>query len=294
MLLLNGVDLMNGILLINKKYGITSRDVVNEVVKRLNTKKIGHTGTLDPIATGVLVVCVGTYTKLVDMLTANDKEYIAEVTLGIKTDTLDITGNIIKQEKYNLEENNLINVLNSFKGRYEQEVPIYSAVKVNGKKLYEYARNNESIELPKREVNIYNIELLEFKDDKFTFKCLVSKGTYIRSLIRDICDKLNIVGTMSKLTRIKQGKFNLEDCIDIENISIDKLINIKDILDIPKITVDSNLKAKIINGQILDKIDEFDEILFLDKENKELAIYKEYDKDSNKIKPYIMLESRRN
>ena len=95
MLLLNGVGLMNGILLINKKYGITSRDVVNEAVKRLNTKKIGHTGTLDPIATGVLVICVGTYTKLVDMLTANDKEYIAEVTLGIKTDTLDITGNII-------------------------------------------------------------------------------------------------------------------------------------------------------------------------------------------------------
>ena len=289
MLLLNGVGLMNGILLINKKYGITSRDVVNEAVKRLNTKKIGHTGTLDPIATGVLVVCVGTYTKLVDMLTSNDKEYVAEVTLGLKTDTLDITGNIIKQEKYNLEENNLINVLNSFKGRYLQEVPIYSAVKINGKKLYEYARNNENIELPKREVNIYDIGLLEFKDNKFTFKCLVSKGTYIRSLIRDICDKLNILGTMSKLTRIKQGKFKLEDCIEIEDINTNKLISIKDILDIPKITVDNNLKIKILNGQILDKKDYFNEVLFLDKENNELAIYKEYDKDSSKIKPYIML-----
>ena len=289
MLLLNGVGLMNGILLINKKYGITSRDVVNEAVKRLNTKKIGHTGTLDPIATGVLVICVGTYTKLVDMLTANDKEYIAEVTLGIETDTLDITGNIIKQEKYNLEKNNLINILNSFKGRYEQEVPIYSAVKVNGKKLYEYARNNEDIELPKREVNIYNIELLEFKDNKFTFKCLVSKGTYIRSLIRDICDKLNVLGTMSKLTRIKQGKFKLEDCIEIEDINTNKLISIKDILDIPKITVDNNLKIKILKEKILDKKDYFNEVLFLDKENNELAIYKEYDKDSSKIKPYIML-----
>ena len=289
MLLLNGVGLMNGILLINKKYGITSRDVVNEAVKRLNTKKIGHTGTLDPIATGVLVVCVGTYTKLVDMLTSNDKEYVAEVTLGLKTDTLDITGNIIKQEKYNLEENNLINVLNSFKGRYLQEVPIYSAVKINGKKLYEYARNNENIELPKREVNIYDIGLLEFKDNKFTFKCLVSKGTYIRSLIRDICDKLNILGTMSKLTRIKQGKFKLEDCIEIEDINTNKLISIKDILDIPKITVDNNLKNKILNGQILDKINTFKEVLFIDKENNELAIYKEYDKDSSKIKPYIML-----
>lgn len=278
---------MNGIIIINKPQGITSRDVVNIAIKKLGIKKIGHTGTLDPIATGVMVICIGPSTKLVDMLTSNDKEYIAEVTLGIKTDTLDITGNVIDTLDVNVTKEAIINVLNSFKGKYMQEVPIYSAVKINGKKLYEYARCNEEIVLPKREVEIKSIELLDYSKNKFTFKCLVSKGTYIRSLIRDICDKLNTLGTMSKLTRTKQGKFSIDECISIDSISRDNIKNIKDILDIKKIIVDNYLKFKIINGQILDNIYNTNEVLFINN-NEELAIYKIYEKDNKKLKPYIV------
>lgn len=296
MLLLNGVDLMNGILLINKKPGITSRDVVNEAIKKLSTKKIGHTGTLDPLATGVMVLCVGSATKLVDLLTSDDKEYIAEVTLGIQTDTLDITGNIIKKEDVILTRNDVYTVLESFLGSYNQEVPIYSAVKIHGKKLYEYARNNEKVELPKREVIIKSIELLNFisteKEIKFSFKCLVSKGTYIRSLIRDICKKLKVIGTMSNLVRTKQGKFKLEDCLDIEKITSNNIIKIEDLLDIPKIYVDDKLKKKILNGQILDNIYNQDMIMFFDENRRLLAIYQIYNKDISKIKPYVMLYNK--
>lgn len=284
---------MNGILLINKNKGVTSRDIVNQAVKKLHTKKIGHTGTLDPIATGVMVLCVGSSTKLVNLLTSNDKEYIAEVTLGIQTDTLDITGKVLKKENRNITEKEIVDILSKFKGKYAQEVPIYSAVKINGKKLYEYARNNEKINLPKREVNIKEIEFLKLYNDngiqKFTFKCLVSKGTYIRSLIFDICNKLQVIGTMSNLTRIKQGKFSIEDCLNIDDISEKDLIKINDILDIPKITVDDYLKKKILNGQIVDNLYNNEKIMFIDNKNEVLAIYQVYDKNNSKIKPYIML-----
>lgn len=287
---------MNGILLINKDKGVTSRDIVNKAVKKLQTKKIGHTGTLDPIATGVMVLCVGKATKLVDLLTSNDKEYLAEVTLGIQTDTLDITGNVLKEENVTITEKQIMDVLKTFKGKYDQEVPIYSAVRINGKKLYEYARNNEQIKLPKREVNIKEIEFLKLYNDngtlKFTFKCLVSKGTYIRSLIFDICNKLKVLGTMSNLTRTKQGKFKIEDCLNINDISEFDLIGITDILDIPKVPVDNYLQSKILNGQILDNIYNSEKILFVNNENDALAIYQVYEKNNNKIKPYIMLSSK--
>lgn len=283
---------MNGIILLNKPKGITSRDVVNIAIKKLGTKKIGHTGTLDPVATGVMVICIGRATKLVDMLTSDNKEYIAEVTLGIKTDTLDIMGKVLEKRNIKLSYDNLITVLNSFKGKYAQEVPIYSAVKINGKKLYEYARNNIDVALPKRMVNILNIELLNFEDNKFTFKCLVSKGTYIRSLIKDICEKLDVIGTMSKLTRVRQGNFELEECIEIDEISKEKIIYIKNILDIKKIEVDDTLKFKIVNGQIIDNIYNEDKILFIGN-NEELAIYKIYEKDITKMKPYIMIYEKK-
>ena len=202
---------MDEIIIINKQKGLTSRDVVNKACKILNTKKIGHTGTLDPIATGVLVLCCGKATKLVELLTCDDKEYIATVKLGILTDTLDVDGNIIKKENVNLDKHDLIDTLNSFIGEYEQEVPIYSAVKIKGKKLYEYARENKDVILPKRLVKIKSIKLLQFSDNKYQFKVTVSKGTYIRSLIKDINDKLGIIGSMSDLLRIRQGIFDIKD-----------------------------------------------------------------------------------
>ena len=153
---------MDGIIVVNKPKGITSRDVVNKVCKKFNTKKVGHTGTLDPIAEGVLVICIGKATKLVEVLTSLEKEYIAEVKLGILTDTLDVDGLVLKEEKTEIKREELEKVLNSFVKEYNQEVPIYSAVKIGGKKLYEYAREGKEITLPSRKVNIKNIELLDY------------------------------------------------------------------------------------------------------------------------------------
>ena len=212
---------MHGAIIVNKAPNMTSRDVINILNKKFNTKSIGHTGTLDPIAEGVLVCLIGKYTKLTDILINHDKEYIATFKLGILTDTLDITGKILKEEKVNLTKEEIQKTILSFKGTYNQEVPIYSAVKINGKKLYEYARNNEEIPLPKREVNIYDIELLNIDNECLTIKTKVSKGTYIRSLIRDIGLKLNTNATMTKLIRTKLDKFTIEESYTLEDIQND-------------------------------------------------------------------------
>lgn len=283
---------MDGIFLINKEKGSTSRDVVNKIVKKIGIKKVGHTGTLDPIATGVLVICVGKATKVVDLLTCLEKEYVAEVMLGIKTDTLDITGNIVSDQIVDINVNDVERVLKSFIGKYSQEVPIYSAVKIKGKKLYEYARNNEEVLLPKREVNIKNIELISDiyyvnNHPCFKFKCTVSKGTYIRSLIKDVCEKLNINGTMLNLTRTRQGQFYLEDCLLVDDVDKEKLIKIQDILNIEKVFVDEFLFNKIRNGQILENRYKSDLVMFI-YNDKLLAIYKIYDRDNSKMKPYKM------
>ena len=277
----------NGILIINKDKDYTSRDVVNVISKLFGTKKAGHNGTLDPLATGVLVICLNRYTKLNKLLASNEKEYIAEVTLGIKTDTLDIEGTVLEKKETYINKNDLEKALQKFVGDYEQEVPIYSAIKVNGKKLYEYARSGEEVILPKKKVTIKKIELLDFEGDKFTFKCLVSKGTYIRSLIRDILDDLGVIGTMSNLTRTKQGIFDIKDAYSLEEVRKGnyKLLNIKDVLDIDKVTVSNDLKFKILNGNKI-KGNYSDMVLFLDEDGRELAIYK---KDNDDYKVEVML-----
>lgn len=244
---------INGVLIVNKPEGLTSRDVVNELNRKFETKRIGHTGTLDPLATGVLVIAIGSYTKLVNELTSLDKEYVAEIKLGIKTDTSDITGNILEENSnYNIMKEDIISVFNSFPKEYEQTVPKYSAVKINGKKLYEYAREGIEIELPKRLVNIYSLELLEFNDDIIKFKTKVSKGTYIRSLIEDICKKLNVLGTMNSLVRTKQGRFKIEDAVNLDDINYGaKLLTSRDVLDIKDYDIDDNLYKLITNGNKL-------------------------------------------
>lgn len=277
----------NGILVINKDKGYTSRDVVNVISKLFGTKKVGHNGTLDPLAIGVLVICLNRYTKLNELLASNEKEYIAEVTLGIKTDTLDIEGKVLEEKETVVNKEDLEKTLKKYETTYEQEVPIYSAVKVNGKKLYEYARSGEKVILPKKKVTIKKIELLKFKDNKFTFKCLVSKGTYIRSLIRDILNDLGVIGTMSNLTRTKQGVFDIENSYSLEDVRNGnyKLLLVKDVLDIDKITVSDELKFKILNGNKV-KGNYSNMVLFLDEEDRELAIYK---KDNDDYKVEVML-----
>ena len=273
-----GDVMKDGILLIDKPKGITSRDVVNILCKHLNTKKIGHTGTLDPMATGLMVVCVNKATKLVELLTNHDKSYIAKVKLGIKTDTYDITGNIIEENyNYQISKEEIDNVLKTFVGEYLQEVPIYSSIKVNGKRLYEYARNNEKVTLPKHLVEIKNIELLEYNNDSFTFKVFVSKGTYIRSLINDISKKMGICMTLEELRRITVDKFKITDAKKIEDISYDDVMDIKEIVNFPVVQVHDELEKKIRNGVKIKNTYNYDKVLFIDKNGNNLAIYEEND-----------------
>lgn len=281
---------MDGIIVINKPKGITSREVVNKVCKLLNTKKVGHTGTLDPIATGVLVLCVGKATKLVETLTSNDKEYVATVKLGILTDTLDTDGTIIEKKCVNLDKDKLENVLNSFIGTYNQEVPIYSAVKVNGKKLYEYARAKKEVTIPKRMVEIKKIKLIEFGSDYYKFKVTVSKGTYIRSLIKDINDKLGVIGVMSDLVRTKQGKFSINNSYTLENMENNNynVLTITDVLKDENCVIISNtLFEKVKNGALINNEYNTSMVTFIYNDSV-IAIYKIYDKDKSKLKPYKM------
>ncbi len=287
---------MNGVLIVNKPKGLTSRDVVNKICKKLNTKKVGHTGTLDPIAEGVLVVPVGRALKITEILLANTKEYIARVILGYETDMLDITGKEIKRNIPTCTKEDIERVLLSFIGKQNQEVPLYSAVKVAGKKLYEYARNDIEVQVPSKQVEIYNLELIgeiSFLEDtvEFSIKCIVSKGTYIRSLIRDIAYKLGTYGTMKELLRTKVGPFSIEESNTLEEIEKGnyKLLSIKEALPNIKITkVDDILLKKIKNGMILDSF--FDEEISLieDKKGNDIAIYKKDKK--GKVRLYKMIE----
>ena len=287
---------MNGILVVNKPYGYTSRDVVNIVSKKFNTKKVGHTGTLDPIATGVLVLPIGRALKIAELLTSEKKEYIAKVILGYETNTLDITGTEIKRNKPNCTKEEIEAVLKGFIGKSNQQVPMYSAVKVRGKKLYEYARQGIEVTPPSKEIEIYSIELVGdplYLEDiiEFTIKCHVSKGTYIRSLIRDISYKLNTYGTMKELNRIGQGNFEINQSYTLEDIENGnyKLLSIKEALPNIKITkVDDNLLNKIKNGMVIDSFFEEDISLIVDKNDKEIAIY--IRREEGKVKPFKMIE----
>ncbi len=287
---------MNGIIVIDKPKDYTSRDIVNIVSKKLNTKKVGHTGTLDPLATGVLVLPIGRALKVSELLTSNTKEYIAEVILGYETDMLDITGTEIKRNIPNVTKEELLKVLKSYIGKYNQEVPLYSAVKVGGRKLYEYARSGTPVIPPSKEVEVYSLELISDLKHingavEFTIRCEVSKGTYIRSLIRDIAYSLNTYGTMKNLIRTRQGIFTLKDAYTLKDIEENnyKLLSIKECLPNIKTTViEEPLLTKVKNGMVLDKFFKENMSLLLDKEGKEIAIY--IASGDNKVKPYKMIE----
>ncbi len=268
---------MNGILVINKYKGYTSRDIVNLVSKELQIKKIGHAGTLDPLATGVLVLAINEATKIIEFLTYDEKEYIAEVKCGLLTDTLDITGKVLQENSnYVLEKEKLIEILHSFVGKYMQEVPKYSAVKVKGKRLYEYARKNIKVDLPKKEVEIKFIQFLSMTEEGFIFKVQVSKGTYIRSLIRDIGDKLGIFCTMCNLQRTKEGIFDIKNSYTIDEIKSKnyKILSIKEALsNYYQIEVKEELYLKIKNGnQLKDQWNVKDICVFIYKK-KVIGIY---------------------
>lgn len=286
---------MNGVIAINKEKGYTSRDVVNIVGKVYHTKKVGHTGTLDPMATGVLVVCVGKATKLVSLLTTTEKEYVADVLLGVETDSLDTDGNVLREESVDCDQTRIDQVLKSMKKTYLQEVPKYSAVKVKGKKLYEYARSNQEVKLPKKEVTIYDLERISdvfYENGKIRFqiRCKVSKGTYIRSLIRDIAHELGTIGVMSGLCRTKQGEFELKDCVSLEQLKEQPTIqSIAHVLSMyPQKVVDGKEEEMILNGRKLSNRYNEKTIVFLNKDHHVLGIY-QFDEEEQMMVPWKMI-----
>lgn len=288
---------MDGVLLVNKDVGCTSRDVVNVISKKFGMKKVGHFGTLDPLASGLLVIGLGACTKIGNYFLDDFKEYIAEVLVGTSTDTYDITGKILEKiSDVFLDKDKLIGVLNSFLGSYLQEVPIYSAVKVNGKKLYDYARSGEDVVLPKKQVTVFDISFLDMKrkDNElyFRFKTKVSKGTYIRSLINDISKKIGIPLTMSALVRTKQYKFSLEDAYTLEDIKNDKyrLLSVSSVLDCKVLEIEKEEEKKILNGSLLDNNNR--NLVLFRKNDEDIALYGVYEKDKTKIKPYIFFNKK--
>lgn len=210
---------MNGIIIIDKPAGWTSHDVVGKLRGLLHERRIGHGGTLDPMATGVLPVFVGRATRAVEFCENYEKEYIAGLKLGITTDTQDITGNILKKTAADVSKEALLEVLEQFKGEQEQIPPMYSAVKVGGKKLYELARKGKEIERKPRKIEIKKLELIEAREDgEFLLDIICSKGTYIRTLCSDIGDALGCGGVMSSLRRVRAGAFELESAISMEYV----------------------------------------------------------------------------
>lgn len=246
---------MDGIIVINKQKEYTSHDVVAKLKKKLNISKVGHTGTLDPNATGVLPILIGKGTKFSKYLINHDKIYEVELELGKKTDTADIEGKVIEEknvdERYIKE--NLLQVLESFVGKQEQIPPMYSAIKKNGKKLYEYARAGEKVEIEPRKIEIYKIDLNKYDKNIISFVVSCSKGTYIRSLCEDIAEKLNTVGYMKNLKRLQVGKFNIKDAVYIDDIDLknvnDHLITLEEILkETPCINLGEKKLKLFLNG----------------------------------------------
>lgn len=249
---------MDGIILVNKEKDFTSHDVVS-IVKKITESKVGHTGTLDPNATGVLPLLIGNATKISKYLINHDKEYEAVIQLGKKTTTADIEGEVIEEkevpEKIYIE---CENILKSFIGKQKQTPPAYSAIKVNGKKLYSYAREGIKIEIEPRNIEIYNIELMNInKEEKqISFRVSCSKGTYIRSLCEDIADKLGTVGYMKDLKRTKVGDFEIKEAITIDELKekfekkdFSDVITIENIFkDMPKIELNENNIKQYLNG----------------------------------------------
>lgn len=245
----------SGIVIINKEKGDTSQKVVSKVKRILNVKKAGHIGTLDPLATGVLPVLIGEATKLSKYLIEHNKTYIATIQLGQKRDTGDEEGKIIEMcEVGNIDEKIVEQVLKAFEGVQKQIPPKYSAIKVNGKKLYEYARKGQEVEIPAREIEIYAIRLLEIKqgEKQMMFEVSCSKGTYIRVLCKDIAEKLGTCGYMKNLQRIAVDKFLIENATELEKLSENDVISVEDLYnDFPQIDLNKRKLELFLNGVML-------------------------------------------
>lgn len=306
--------MINGIININKEKGYTSHDVVAKLRGIMKQKKIGHTGTLDPLATGVLPVCLGNATKLCDLLVEKEKEYIAKVRLGVRTDTQDMTGRILETAKVKITKEELSAVMQQFLGTYDQIPPMYSAIKIQGKKLYELAREGKEIERKARQVTISEISLLETDLPCFIMKVRCSKGTYIRTLCEDIGVRLGCFAAMEELQRIKSGQFDLSTALTLEEVeekmricketgkevsefilSVDRFFS-----DCKALKVGKSVEKLVINGNPMEdkwvvngnfeRSDKEKYRIYID-DDEFIGIY-EYRKSEGKFYPYKMFLDR--
>ncbi|WLR43502.1 tRNA pseudouridine(55) synthase TruB [Bacillus carboniphilus] len=302
---------MDGVILLHKPVGMTSHDCVMKARKILHTKKVGHTGTLDPDVSGVLPLCVGRGTKIVEYLLNASKTYEAEVTIGISTTTEDQSGKMVDKVPViqTIDKQEIEQLLKSLQGKLKQKPPMYSAVKVNGKKLYEYARKGIEVDRPERQIEIYNMDLLSDIYDKedtlsFSFRVHCSKGTYVRTLAVMIGEKLGYPAHMSHLKRVASGTIKIDECISFEELEqfhglgqFQKgFLSISDaIKHLPKLVINDTLAEKVKNGILLSKTDETremnqdDVIAVFNQHGTCLAIYQSYIKDDHLLKPVKVL-----
>lgn len=276
---------MNGFLLIDKDVDWTSRDVCNKIQHILHLKKVGHTGTLDPFATGLLMVSLGNGTKAGTFLEDFDKEYIATLKLGIKTSTGDLNGDVIEEKDIpDITEENVLEVFKTSLGEQDQIPPMTSAIHYQGQKLYKLAHEGIEVEREPRRINIKSLDLISFVDGVITFKTRVSKGTYIRVLGETIAEKLNTVGHLLALRRTAVGPYSIDDAIKLENVYGSTPFSIGEILSkhLPTYVVPDELLKRVTDGASIkiENIEEtYDKILVVNKENDALAVYKRYQND---------------
>ncbi len=270
---------MENVLFVNKPSGISSFDVCFRLRKVLGTKKIGHTGTLDPMASGVMIVLFDKATKANQFLVSDSKTYETRVLLGVKTDTLDLDGKIIEEKEHEVPAKEKIEeVLHSFLGASMQEVPITSAVSVNGKRLYRYQLEQKEVELPIREIHVYDISLTQIHEDGFSFRAEVSSGTYIRALTRDILNRLDLIGTVKELKRTAVDQIRIEDCDKLSAIEEGNYQrhSLYDLLSLRYETIDYPSTEDILNGKKI-KIDAKSDRVLICREKEVLAVYEKED-----------------
>lgn len=267
---------MDGVFLINKQRGCTSFDICAKLRKRMETKKVGHAGTLDPFAEGVMLVALGKATKILPFLEPLDKTYIARLQLGVETDTQDCTGTIIREESVPaLNPDIIASALQRFLGKQKQIPPMYSALKRNGVPLYALARNGIEVERKARDITVFDLQLLEWDNSSVLFSATVSKGTYIRTLGSDIASKLGTCGHLSSLIRTRIGGFDLSACKCAEEVKSEDLLPVSAILSfLPKVYVDDVQKPKVANGMRM-RFDAHGTVLVMDEKDRPLAIYEE-------------------
>ncbi|MDV3167874.1 MAG: tRNA pseudouridine(55) synthase TruB [Candidatus Phytoplasma stylosanthis] len=283
---------MDGIFLVNKEKNMTSHDIVNLIKKKFNFQKVGHTGTLDPLAEGLLIILVNKATKLTFLFENLNKKYVGSIIFNYNYDTLDINGKILDKSNAFISEQKIKKVFSYFnKKKYLQTPPMYSAIKIRGEKMYNLARKNIKIKIPPREIYIHNLKMLgRLKNNIIQFQTNVSKGTYIRSLARDIADKMNTYGALNSLTRTKIGPYNLNKAQKIESISLNNLINHKILFQKKqKIILSDYLINLVKNGIILDQrqIITTQSFVVMDQKKNYIAYYQPIEKNKYSVKYFF-------